>query len=163
MAQADFFLKIAGIEGESEDKKNKGEFEVQSWSFGVSNQGSMGVGGGGAVGKSSFQDFHFTIINNKSSAVLMGKVATGAHIAEATLTCRKSTGEGGQVPYLIVKFHDIVVSSYQVGGSQGGSLPMEQISFNYTKMQMVTKVQSKAGVISDAGDFTYNLKENAKV
>jgi type VI secretion system secreted protein Hcp len=162
MAQADFFLKIAGIEGESEDKKNPKEFEVQSWSFGVSNQGSMGVGGGGAVGKASFQDFHFTIVNNKSSAVLMGKVATGAHIAEATLTCRKSTGAGGQVPYLIVKFHDIVVSSYQVGGSQGGSLPMEQISFNYTKMQMITKVQDSKGVITDAGDFTYNLKENAK-
>jgi type VI secretion system secreted protein Hcp len=160
MAQADFFLKIKGIDGESEDSKNAKEFEVQSWSWGVSNQGSMGVGGGGAVGKASFQDFHFTIINNKASATLMGKVAKGDHIDEAVLTCRKSTGkDGGQVPYLIVTFSDIIVSSYQIGGSQGGSLPMEQISFNFAKVKMETKVQDNKGIIKNGSDFTYDIKK----
>lgn len=160
MAQADFFLKIKGIDGESEDSKNAKEFEVKSWSWGVSNQGSMGVGGGGAVGKASFQDFHFTIINNKASATLMGKVAKGDHIDEAVLTCRKSTGkDGGQVPYLIVTFSDIIVSSYQIGGSEGGSLPMEQVSFNFAKVKMETKVQDNKGIIKNGSDFTYDLKK----
>ncbi len=34
MAVVDYFLKIDGIEGESQDAKHKGEIDVESWSWG---------------------------------------------------------------------------------------------------------------------------------
>ncbi|HEY7575111.1 MAG TPA: type VI secretion system tube protein Hcp, partial [Thermoanaerobaculia bacterium] len=34
MAKTDYFLKIDGIEGESQDGKHKGEIDVLSWSWG---------------------------------------------------------------------------------------------------------------------------------
>ena len=40
----DAFLKIDGIEGESNDKTHKGEIELSSFSWGVSNAGCRGVG-----------------------------------------------------------------------------------------------------------------------
>ena len=46
MATVDFFLKIEGIEGESEDRAHKGEIEILSWSWGVTNAGTSGGGGG---------------------------------------------------------------------------------------------------------------------
>ena len=46
MAQIDYFLKIDGIEGESSDDKHKGEIEVESFSWGATQAGSPGPGGG---------------------------------------------------------------------------------------------------------------------
>lgn len=37
MAQVDFFLKIDGIKGESTDKAHKGEIEIESFSWGETN------------------------------------------------------------------------------------------------------------------------------
>ena len=59
MAAVDYFLKIDGIQGESQDDKHKNEIHLDSWSFGESNAGTFSVGGGGGAGKVQMQDFHF--------------------------------------------------------------------------------------------------------
>jgi len=46
----DYFLRIDGVPGSSTDAKHKGEIEVESFSFGVSNQASPGTGAGGGAG-----------------------------------------------------------------------------------------------------------------
>jgi type VI secretion system secreted protein Hcp len=165
MAQADYFLKIDGIEGESDDKSNPKELQISSWSFGATNAGSSGIGGGMGTGKVSLQDFHFVVQNSKASANLFLACASGEHIGEAILTCRKPTGkDGGQVPYLVVTFNDIVVSSYQTGGSDGsGTLPMDQISFNFTKIKMETKIQDAKGIVKSGGIAGWDTKKNQKV
>jgi hypothetical protein len=44
------------------------------------------------------------------------------------LSCRKTGGDGNPFTYTKVTFGDIVISSFQTGGSNGSSiLPMEQI------------------------------------
>ncbi|MET1015409.1 MAG: type VI secretion system tube protein Hcp, partial [Leifsonia flava] len=40
------FLKLAGITGESVDAEHPDEIEVLSWSWGASNPGGGGFGGG---------------------------------------------------------------------------------------------------------------------
>ena len=84
----DAFLKLEGIEGESTDRTHKGEIEISSFSWGVSNTGSSGGSGGGA-GKALLQDFHFTMPTSKASPNLMLACATGRHSQQATLTCRR--------------------------------------------------------------------------
>jgi len=116
MAAVDYFLKIDGVEGESLDDKHKGEIDVLSWSWGVTQSGTMAFGGGGGEGKASFSDFNFTHHVDKASPVLMKSCATGEHIKEARLTARKA-GER-QEEFLKVTFSDILVSSFKSGGSQ---------------------------------------------
>ena len=43
----DIFAKLGDIKGESLDAKHKDEIEVLSYSWGVTNAGSMGYGSGG--------------------------------------------------------------------------------------------------------------------
>ena len=45
-SHADMFLKIDGVEGESLDDKHKNEVELLSFSFGATQPGSAGHGGG---------------------------------------------------------------------------------------------------------------------
>lgn len=109
--------------------------DVYSWSWGVTQTfDSTGAGSGGGTGKVSMQDFHFTKNVDATSPKLFSACATGQHFPTATFTARKK-GQGQQ-QYLVVKFSDLLVSSYQTGGSAGDTVPVESISFNYSKIEL---------------------------
>ena len=93
---SDYLLELEGIKGESLDEKHKDKIEIDSFSWGVSNDGNMGRGGGGGTGKANFQDVHFTKQTDKSSALLVKSAASGDHIKKAVLTARKAGGKAGQ-------------------------------------------------------------------
>src|SRR5215468_10033276 len=144
MAAVDYFLKLDGIEGESHDSKHKGEIDLESWSWGESQTGTHSSGGGGGAGKVALQDFHFVMKVNKASPKLMLACADGEHIKKAVLTCRKAGKE--QQEFLKITMSDLLVSSYQTGGSAKGDLvPLEQISLNYAKIEFEYKEQKPDG------------------
>ena len=162
MASADYFLKIDGIDGESQDSKHKGEIDLTSWSWGASQTGTMAGGGGGGAGKVHMQDFHFTMGVNKSTPKLMLACASGQHIPKAVLTCRKAGTE--QQEFLVYTFTDILVSSYQTGGSHSTELlPVEQISLNYSKVELEYKEQKSDGTLAGGIKAGWDVKANKKV
>ena len=156
---ADYFLKIDGIEGESHDSKHKDEIDLLSYSFGASQTGTHSAGGGGGAGKVSMQDFHFTMHINKATPKLLLACASGEHIKKAVLTCRKAGKE--QQEFLKVTFTDLLVSSYNTGGSS--DIPMEQISLNFAKIEFEYKEQKPDGTLGGAVKAGYDLKLNKSV
>jgi type VI secretion system secreted protein Hcp len=159
---SDFHIKISGIEGESQQKGHEKEIEVQSWSFGVSNAGSFAKGGGGGTGKASFQDLHFTTLAFKGSPKLMLACATGEHLKEAVLSMRKAGKT--QLEYYQIKLSDVLVSSFQSGGSDGaGQVPTDQFSLNFSKIEMAFSPQKPDGTLDAAVKSGFDLKLGAKV
>jgi type VI secretion system secreted protein Hcp len=158
MAQVDYFLKFDGIKGESADAKHKDEIDVEAWSWGETNTARPPAGGGGGGGgKVAMQDFHFVMRMNTASVSLMKACATGQHIKEATLTARKA-GKGQQ-EFLVVKMNDVLISSYQTGGSEGGDpVPTDQVSFNFAKIDVEYKRQKPDGALDAGIHFKYDLK-----
>lgn len=161
MAAVDYFLKVDGIDGESTDDKHKNEIDVESWSWGETNSGTHRAGGGGGAGKVVMQDFHFTMKVNKSTPKLMLACATGQHIKEAKLVCRKAGGD--QQEYMSVKFSDLLVSSYQTGGSAGDIIPTDQVALNFSKIEFEYKPQKPDGSLDAPIKTGYDLKLNKKV
>lgn len=162
MALVDYFLKIKDIEGESGDAKHKNEIQLESWSWGETQTGASGYGGGGGAGKVQMQDFHFTMKANKASPKLMLHCAIGKHIPEAVLTCRKAGGK--QEPFYIFTFSELLISSYQTGGAGASDvIPMEQISFNFTKIKVEYKMQNADGSVTPAGSAGYDLKKQEAI
>ena len=162
MAQVDYFLKIAGVDGESTDGKHKGDIDLESWSFGATQTGAGHSGGGHGAGKVAMQDFHFVMKVNKASPKLFQACATGEHFKDAVLTARKAGKE--QQEYLKIKFTDVLVSSYQQGGSGGSSIiPMDQVSINFAKIEIEYKEQKADGSLGGAVKGGYDLKENKAV
>jgi type VI secretion system secreted protein Hcp len=159
MASVDYFLKIDGLEGESQDHKHKGEIDIESWSWGASQAGTHGGGGGGGAGKVSMQDFHFVMKINKASPKLMEHCATGQHIKKATLICRKAGTE--QQEFLKIELSDLLVSSYQTGGSGHSDIvPTDQISLNYAKIQIEYRQQDSKGGLGGAVKGGWDIKAN---
>ena len=159
MSQADFYLKIAGVDGESSDSKHKGEIELESWSFGATQTGVGHSGGGGGAGKVAMQDFHFVMKVSKASPKLFMGCASGEHFKDATLVARKAGKE--QQEYLKIKLTDILVSSYQQGGSAGSNIvPTDQVSLNFAMIEIDYKEQKSDGSLGGAVQGSWNLKEN---
>jgi type VI secretion system secreted protein Hcp len=161
MAAVDYFLKLKGIDGESTDAKHKGTIDIESWSWGETQQGSHSGGGGGGAGKVVMQDFHFVMKCNKASPKLMLACATGEHIGDALLICRKAGKT--QQEYLTVKMTDLLVSSYQTGGSAHGTVPTDQISLNFAKIEWEYKEQKDDGSLGGAVKAGYDVKANKKI
>ena len=149
---ADIFAKIGDIKGESLDSKHKEEVEVLSWSWGVTNGGAVGEGGGG--GKANFHDFNFTHHIDRSSPVLLTACATGEHIKDATITVRKA-GKGQQ-EFLIIKMNDIIVTSVNSGGGSGEGA--ENVALRFSKVDVEYKPQKADGSLDAGLHFKYDLK-----
>ena len=152
---SDIFAKIGDIKGESLDDKHKDEIEVLSFSWGVSNSGSMGSGSGGGEGKASFHDLSFTHNVDKASPVLMQACATGTHMKEATITHRKA-GKGQQ-EFMIVKMNDIIITGVTHGGNGGGD-HTENVTLAFAKVNVEYKPQKADGSLDAGIHFKYDLK-----
>lgn len=158
----DIFLKVDGIPGESVDDKHKGEIDVHSWSWGLSQSGThaSAVGMGGGAGKVNHQDITFTKQVDKSSSKLMLACCTGQHIKQADLAVRKAGGK--QQEYLKIKFENVLVSSYQTG-SAGDDVVTESISLNFAKVKIEYFAQDEKGNMKASGDAGYDFAANKKL
>jgi len=152
----DVFLKLGDVKGESKDSKHAGEIDVLSWSWGLSQTGTMSFGGGGGAGKANFSDLNFMHALDKASPVLMTKCATGEHFKEATLVSRKA-GKGQQ-EYLIVKMKEVFITSVQPSGSS--EHPMESVSMSFGHIDLEYKPQKADGTLDAGVHFIYDIKKN---
>jgi type VI secretion system secreted protein Hcp len=141
----DAFIKLKDIKGESGDSKHKGEIEILSFHWGVSQSGTAAFGKGGGGGKANISDFSFVKRVDSASPVLFQKCAQGEHIDEGLVTVRKAGGT--QLEYLKYKFTTLIVSSVRPGGSSQGSddIPLEEISLNFAKCEIDYQPQGKDG------------------
>ena len=156
---ADIFAKIGDIKGESLDSKHKDEVEVLSWSWGMSQSGSINQGSGGTTaGKTNFNDFHFTHRVDKSSPVLMTACATGEHIKDATITVRKA-GKGQQ-EFLIIKMNDVLITSVSTGGSADPAILSESVAMQFAKVALEYKPPKADGSLDAGLHFKYDIKGN---
>ena len=159
MAQADYYLKVDTIEGESEATGFEKQMQIESFSFGANNAGSAVQGTGLGSGKVSLQDFHFVVQNGKASPVLFLACAKGNHIPQAILSCRKTGGDGNPYTYTKITYGDLVISSFQTGGSNGSGMPMEQCSFNFTNITFEYYQQKADGSVALTNTTSYDIKK----
>jgi len=158
MAAVDYFLKIDGIDGESQKDKHTDEIELLSFSWGESNAGTFAYGGGGGAGKVSMSDFSFMKVMDKASPALFLACANGEHIKTAKLSCRKA-GKNQQ-DFLKITLSDLIISSYQTGGSGGSDVvPTESISINFAKIEFEYAEQKADGTLKGSSPLGFSLKQ----
>lgn len=162
MAAVDYFLKIDGIIGESQDAVHRGAIQVSSWHWAAENTGTMQFGGGGGGGRAHMRDFHFTMRVNSATPKLIQKLASGEHISRAVLTCRKA-GTTSQ-DYLHITFEECVVSSYLVNSARGdGSIPVETIGLNFARVDIEYREQRADGTLGGRVVASHDMKQNRTV
>jgi len=152
----DYFLKLDGIQGESEDAKHKNEITILSWSWGASQVSSVSGTGGSGAGKASLSDFSVMAFFDKSTPLFFKSICAGTHIKTGEMTAIKSGADGK--PYLKVDFKELFVTSLQISASS--EVPSVSISFSYNEIKIDYSTQNEQGNITSTGAVTYNTKEN---
>ncbi len=106
---------------------------VESWSWGVTQSGSIGGGGGGGAGEATLEDLKITKTIDKASPALARRCALGQHIQQVVLTVNRPGGSNR--PYMQYTLEDVIIRSVQQTGS-GDSIPLEEVTFVYERIQL---------------------------
>jgi len=175
MARQDHFLKLDGIDGESQDSKFKNQIDILSFSYRAHQGGTAHTGGGAGKGRVVLGDFVITKNVDKASPALFQYCCSGQPITKAVLTCRKAGKD--QQPYYTVTMTDVLISSAQtgdigleptLGGAPAGSakpagddwLAMETIAFNYSTISVSYSEQAADGSTKGAITKGWDAKGN---
>jgi type VI secretion system secreted protein Hcp len=160
---ADHLLVIDGIKGESEDSKHPGAIEVHDFSWGNMNCGSAATGGGAGAGKVQFKDIKFRTLANIASPLLALACANGKHFSKGQLFVRKQGAH--QQDYYVISLEDFIVSTYDSGGSDGGtnSLPEDIFTLNFAKIQFEYKRQRPDGTLEAPITMGWDVKQNKQI
>jgi type VI secretion system secreted protein Hcp len=151
----DTHIKFDGVEGESQHKDHKGEIDVLSWSWGVSNAATGHVGGGGGVGRAQPADLQFMHIYDKASPLLAKKCAQGVHFPTVVLAARKA-GEG-QKDFLKITMKEVFITSVAPSSGSGGDI-VESVSMSYGQIDFSYKPQDATGALGGEVKFGWNVK-----
>jgi type VI secretion system secreted protein Hcp len=152
----DYFLKLDGIQGESQDSNHKDEIQIMSWSWGASQVSSVAGTGGSGAGKASLSDFSIMTNFDKATPKFFKSVCQGTHLKSGTMSAVKAGANGK--PYLKVDFKELFVTHLQISASS--EVPTVSISFSYNQIAIDYSTQNEQGNITSTGPVTYNTKEN---
>jgi len=157
----DQFIKIGDLKGEAQDKTHKMSIDVLAWSWGLSNSGTAHVGGGSGAGKVNVQDLSFTKYIDQATPDLMLACCNGKHYPEALLTIRKA----GETPveYLKIKMTDVMVTSLSTGGSGGEDRLTENVTLNFSKVNVDYAEQVPTGGVGAKPSMGWDIAENVKL
>lgn len=153
----DIFLKLGDIKGESQDDRHRDEIEITSWAWGLSQLGSIAVGGGAGTSKAKFDDFTFVHRVDRASPNLMRLCTLGEHIREGVFTGRKA-GKGPQ-EFFIIKLSDILITSIALHGTGDDAGNMtETITLQAARWDIEYKPQKADGSLDAGIHFKYDQK-----
>jgi type VI secretion system secreted protein Hcp len=158
-AQSDFFLKIETVEGESQDSVHKKEIQIYDLKFGVKNTGRGGMGSGSSTGKATWEDMEFGKFVDKASPALFMACASGKTVGEATITCRKASGDK-PIEYLVYKLKEVFVSDVKVHGEEDGGVAKESLKINFAFIEIAYTIQLDNGFAGPQTVKWADLKKN---
>ena len=154
-------LKPAGIDGEATSENFKGQVDVLSWGWGLSNSADVGgLSGGGAVGKTTFQPLSVEKNVDSASSGIYQLLAKGGVVKEVTLTTTRPGGAMGEQAFTTVKMGNVVLVGAQQGSSNGDDRPTESISMIFSKFCFTQNMQNEKGEIVAGTPFCWDIVKN---
>ena len=158
-AADDVFLKIDGIQGESNDDIHKNEIVLLSYSQSFANP----VTNGATAGRVNCGDVRVTKLIDRSSPALIGGVATGTHFKNAVITFRKAGGKE-QIEYYKVTLTEVLLDAItQSDASNDSATILEQLSMSAAKFLFEYKQLKIDGSVGATIKFGWDCVRNKKL
>jgi len=154
----DMFMKIEGANGESKDANHKDWTDIVSFSWGATQPGNMGSGGGGGTGKASFNDLHVIARIDKASPAVMKHCASGKHLSKVEVSVCKAGGE--QIEYSKITLEEVLVTSVQLSCDQESERVLVNYAFQAGKVKQQYWEQSNQGSKGAESLVSWDIKQN---
>jgi type VI secretion system secreted protein Hcp len=160
MAEILAFLKLDGVEGETGNDHYTEHLELQSFSWGASNNSSYSTGTGPGVGAGQVHNMSFSKFMCKASPKLMERVIKGWTCDTGKLIlCKRNSPDGKPLEYYTVDMENVIITSYQMSASGGAQLPMESFSLDFVVIKPNYVAQADDGSGKDNHGFGWHLQK----
>jgi len=150
------YLFVDGIQGPSASKT--GALDILSFSWGVTQTSTYGVGASGKESKAGRADFsHLTIMKvlDKTTPLLFDHCASGDILKKVYLLYDKPVGDK-QADYFRIWLKDALVTSVQLSGSNEN--PTESVSFAFQAVEIAYKPEKDDGSLDAAVSKGYDVE-----
>lgn len=157
----DIFLRLDGIQGESQDVAHKDDIEVIGWHWCVTQSSDMHRGSGGGAGKATVGELSLEHYMDRASPNLMKYSLTGKHIPGAVLCIRKA----GDAPLEYLKFElgDVLITSVSPIYYQTMARPREHVTLSFARFSYEYVIQGANGGPAGAVRMAFDIKKNLEV
>jgi type VI secretion system secreted protein Hcp len=159
------FIKLEGIDGESQDKDHSGWIEVLSLSARMDlNPMSIAAGAAQPRADITHDDFILTKMVDKASAKLAEAVCMGEVIPKVEIdqTTYGSTG-GSRATYLKYELKNVMVTSYSVSGAgSSGELAKETIALNFEEVKVTYTENDSSAASKGKAETQYKIGKGEK-
>jgi type VI secretion system secreted protein Hcp len=143
------------------DTKVKGNFDVLSWHWGLTQAASAALGNTNQ-GSADVHDLTFTKVADQGTPKLISDCFGAISQGDATLSLW-NTASGSTWPYMTIKMTgNVIISSYNAGEYDSQDRLLETITLNFAKVQVVYTPQKSLTDKSAAPDVTGKLLDIAK-
>ena len=146
----DAYLKVSGIDGESNQAMFVGWSDLLGYNISVQNGGWAPVGG--ATPKPTLSPMFIQKYVDKASPKLFGAVLTQMHFPTATIDVRHSGAT--QTKFALWEFDDVVISAYSTG--QFTEAAVESVALDYRKIKYTYWPQQPDGSAGTPVVFAYD-------
>ncbi len=137
-ADAASYMKIADIKGESTDNEHKDWIDVLSMSSPDSSTSTS------TTGKRQHKPITITKAVDKASPMLQSASISGKVFPKVEIHVSASSYGGSRATYLKYELKNVMITSYQTGGSAAGDVPMEDFSLNYESIKTLEDKPKRA-------------------
>lgn len=149
------------VPGESKTKDHLNEIELLSFSHNVAMpmtsdpSNTKRTSGTAHVG-----EFVVSKLLDKATPVLNQKCCQGQDLGEITVTLYQND-QGTVIPLMAYTMTNCLASSVSIGGSAGGGVPVETVTFNFTKFKWDYKAQKSEGAPEGTAAAVWDLAANS--
>jgi type VI secretion system secreted protein Hcp len=159
------FLKFEGpdLKGEAQSHGREDEIDVLSWSWGLSQNGTMHQPAGGGAGKASVQDLRVTKYVDAATPNLVLACLAGTQFQRATLTCLRIGGDGSRIPYIVIVMQRVILRAVDDVGSGGDEPFTETLSLNFAEVIVRYTKQNRDGSAGDEVAIGWSIRENKRL
>jgi type VI secretion system secreted protein Hcp len=153
---ADIFLKLEGIHGESLDHKHHGEIEIADFLWGLTNNASFALTQQDAANNAKVDNVIVTKYFDKSSVTLAQFCATGQHIPEGRITCRKNSGDA-KLDYLLIVLKKVMVTDIKWAGKEVAPGAPETVKLSFLQFKLFYTAQESSGASGHVNEFGFDV------
>jgi type VI secretion system secreted protein Hcp len=152
----DYFLKLQGADGESQQINFSDQIRVLSWNFGGYSESTVGRTSGSGAGKVTMQPLNIVCEMDAGYTKMAGFLTQGKHLTQGVLSAVKN-GSNNQA-FIIITMTEVFVANLAVQASD--QVPIVNVSLTYKSIQTEYKKQNATGNLVSAGTHTYDASTN---
>ena len=151
------YIKFDGVDGEAQDKDHKAWSDLASFGQGLHQPGAGATGPTRRRGDVIVDDLTCSKELDKASPKIAEAVCKGKVFPKVEIHLTASITDAGRVTYYAYQLTNVLVTSYEIGGSgQAEDVPMETFSLNFEEIKVTyTECDSKG---KKKGNVEYSWK-----